>query len=63
LIPAEKRPPSAAKVRAGQASARKRWGELPRIVRLDDLSDPQRRLVLALIAAARQEAERGAETT
>lgn len=45
------------RVRAGRAGARRRWGE-PRVVRLDDLSAPQRRLVLALIDAARQEAVR-----
>lgn len=42
-----------AKVRAGQASARKRWGDTPRIVRIHDLTPPQRRLVLALIEAQR----------
>lgn len=43
-----------AKVRAGEIGARKRWsGHQPRIVRLDDLSPEQRRLVLALVNAAR----------
>lgn len=44
-----------AKVAAGQAGARKRWGA-PRVVRIDDLTPEQRRLVLALIDAARQPA-------
>ncbi len=46
------------KVKAGLASAAKRWGPEPRVVRLDDLTAPQRRLVLALIDAARLEAAR-----
>lgn len=45
-----------AKVRAGQASAIARWGPEPRIVRIDDLTPPQRRLVLALIDTVRKEA-------
>ena len=44
------------KVKAGLASAAKRWGPEPRVVRLDDLTAPQRRLVLALIDAAKKEA-------
>ncbi len=44
------------KVRAGLASARKRWGDTPKTVRLDDLSNAQRRLVLALVDAAKKEA-------
>ena len=40
---------------AGKLGMRARWGE-PRVVRLDDLTDPQRRLVVALVDAARQEA-------
>jgi hypothetical protein len=44
------------KVEAGKASARVRWGEgPPRIVRLDDLTQAQRRLVLALVTAAKAE--------
>ena len=43
------------KVRAGTLGARRRWGDEPRVVRLDDLTPPQRRLVLALIEAARAE--------
>ncbi len=46
------------KVKAGLASAAKRWGPEPRVVRLDELSPPQRRLVLALVDAARQETAR-----
>jgi hypothetical protein len=42
-------------VRAGQLGARRRWGEEPRIARLDDLTPPQRRLVQALISAQRAE--------
>lgn len=38
---------------AAKAAARARWGE-PRSVRLDDLTPAQRRLVLALIEAARE---------
>jgi hypothetical protein len=38
--------------RAGRLGARARWGP-PRVVRLDDLSPEQRRLVLALVDAAR----------
>jgi hypothetical protein len=51
LIPEGKNP---TKVRAGQLGARKRWGET-RIVRLADLTEPQRRLVVALVDAARNE--------
>lgn len=49
-ISAEKDP---AKVAAGQAGARARWGDERRIVRLDELPPEQRRLVVALIEAAR----------
>jgi hypothetical protein len=48
-------PKNPAKVAAGKAGMRARWGAEPRIVRLDDLNPPQRRLVLALIEAARKE--------
>jgi hypothetical protein len=37
-----------AKVRAGQAGMRKRWGP-PRILRLDALTAPQRRVILGII--------------
>lgn len=50
------------KAEAGALGARVRWGPEPRIVRLDDLSAPQRRLIVALVAAARQEAARDRET-
>jgi hypothetical protein len=46
---------NSSKARAGALGARKRWGSEPSIVRLHDLTDAQRRLVLALIAAARAE--------
>lgn len=58
-------PPAAknlGKVRGGQIGARRRWGE-PRIVRLDDLTPPQRRLVLALVDAARKEASSSVSET
>lgn len=42
------------KVRAGQIGARVRWGA-PRLVRIDDLSPEQARLVRALVEAARAE--------
>jgi hypothetical protein len=50
------------KVRAGSIGARRRWGER-RIVRLDDLTAPQRRLVLALVDAARKETTPVIETS
>jgi hypothetical protein len=40
------------KAQAGALGARTRWGP-PRIVRLDDLTADQRRVILALIDAAR----------
>ncbi|MDP8905499.1 MAG: hypothetical protein M3N29_09365 [Chloroflexota bacterium] len=43
------------KQRAGRAGARRRWGDTPRVVRLDDLTPAQRRVVLALLNAVRQE--------
>ena len=48
------------RVEAGRKAAVTRWGE-PRVVRLDDLTTEQRRLVLALIEALR--ATNGAGTT
>ena len=43
-------------VRAGRASATSRWGShVPHVVRLDELTEPQRRLVKALIEAAKAE--------
>ena len=53
MISAPKNP---AKVRAGQISAEKRWGPR-RVVRLDSLTPEQRRLVLALIDAAKSPTE------
>lgn len=44
------------KAEAGALGARRRWGDEPRVIRLDDLTSPQRRLVLALVDAARKEA-------
>ena len=45
---------------AGRIGARRRWGE-PRVLRLDSLTPEQRRLVLALVAAAKAaEPERAA---
>jgi hypothetical protein len=46
VVPAK----SPARVAAGQANARVRWGP-PRVIRLDDLTPEQRRVVLALIDA------------
>jgi hypothetical protein len=51
------------KVRAGRIGAQTRWGDTPRVVRLDDLTAPQRRLVLALVDAARKEAAPVSETS
>jgi hypothetical protein len=46
------------KVRAGTIGARARWdGHDSKIVRLGDLTSEQRRLVLALISAARENAK------
>lgn len=49
-------------VDAGRLGAKKRWGEEPRVVRLDDLAPAQRRLILALVNAARHEAAREPES-
>lgn len=48
-------PKNPIKVRAGKAGAESRWGPDRRSVRLVSLNPPQRRLVLALIAAAELE--------
>lgn len=48
-------------VESGRRGARKRWGA-QRVVRLDDLTPEQRRLVSALIDAARREAASDVET-
>jgi hypothetical protein len=50
---------NAAKVRAGRIGAEVRWRQ-PRVVRLDGLTGEQRRLVLALIEAAKKGATDGA---
>lgn len=48
-------------VESGRRGARRRWGDTPRVVRLHELTNSQKRLVLALIDAARREAERDVE--
>jgi len=48
------------KVAGGRLGARRRWGPEPRVVRLDDLTPPQRRLVLALVEAAKAETQKAA---
>lgn len=53
-------PKNPVKQRAGQIGARRRWGE-PGVVRLDELTAPQRRLVMALVEAARAEGSRDPE--
>lgn len=45
------------KAAAGRQGARRRWGE-PGVVQLGELSPPQRRLVLALVDAAKAEQQR-----
>jgi hypothetical protein len=40
----------------GRLGAQRRWGETPRVVRLDELSPEGRRLVLALVDAAKKAA-------
>lgn len=57
MVTTEKR---AVFVESGKRGARVRWGE-PRVVRLDDLSAPQRRIIVALLAAVRAEQERTTE--
>lgn len=44
------------RVARGIKGMRARWGPEPRVIRLDDLTDAQRRLVVALVNAARKEA-------
>jgi hypothetical protein len=43
-------------VESGRAGARRRWGQ-QRIVRLDSLTPEQRRLVLALVEAAKSSSD------
>lgn len=52
MLPPEK---NATKQRVGRLGAAARWGPEPRVVRLDALSPEQRRLVLALVEAAKAE--------
>lgn len=47
----------------GRLGAEKRWGPEPRVIRLDELTGPQRRLVLALVDAARKETTTVSETS
>ena len=47
-------------VEAGRRGARARWGE-PRVLRLDELTPAQRRVVLALVDAARDEPKAAAD--
>jgi hypothetical protein len=53
MSPEEKPQPAWAEF--GLRGARRRWGE-PRVVRIAELTPQQRRLVLALVDAARKEA-------
>jgi ribosomal protein L15E len=46
--------PNPKRVEAGKKAAASRWGEMPRSVRLDGLTDAQRRLVLATIETQRE---------
>lgn len=46
-----------AKVRAGKAAMRKRWGP-PRVIRLDDLDPSQRAFIVELVEVARRNAAR-----
>lgn len=54
-------PKSPSHVARGRLGARARWGPEPRVLRLDALDGPARRLVLALVDAARREAAGGAD--
>lgn len=45
------------KVRAGQMGAVKRWGDEPRVLRLDQLPDAKRRIILALVELGEPERE------
>lgn len=55
--------PNPIKVKAGKIGATKRWGAEPRVIRLDELDPPKRRLILALVDAARREAARETDPT
>jgi hypothetical protein len=52
-VPLDSRPKNPVKVRAGALGALARWGGEPHILRLDTLTPEQRRLVMALVDAAR----------
>lgn len=39
------------RVAAGLVGAHRRWGEQPRVVRLDELTPPQRAIIIALVDA------------
>lgn len=54
-VQADGRPKDPSRVARGVKGMRSRWGP-QRILRLDDLTSEQRRLVLALVDAARSEA-------
>lgn len=54
-MPENAAPKDPRKVAAGKAGMRARWGAEPRVVRLDELTPPQRRLVVALVDAAKAE--------
>jgi hypothetical protein len=54
----DEKPKNPKKVASGKKAAAARWGD-PRIVRLDDLTPAQRRLVLALVDAAKEHNQRG----
>jgi len=56
-------PKNSVKQRAGRAGAAARWPAQPAAVRLDGLPPAARRLVLALVDAARREAARESANT
>ena len=45
-------PKDPAKVRAGRIGATVRWGDTPRVIRLDSLPPDQRRAIVAYLAVA-----------
>jgi hypothetical protein len=57
---ASDRPKNPRLVAAGKAGMRARWGP-PRIVRLDTLEPPYRRLILAMVEAAKAAPPAGQE--
>jgi hypothetical protein len=63
--PVDSRPKDPVKVRVGRLGGLKRWadGANRRQVRLDELTPSQRRLVMALIDAAKAEAKKAAPVT